>query len=146
MYENAKQAETECKRVGSYAWTNMLAATGQAVQLAVKELDTIVRGNDPYLSTDNRDSAFARAKSNRDDAYAVLNEIHNHAADIHESELELTATRAAKEQNTTKEKILKAMLKREHVRKTSTPYSATQSAVKSSKPWMNYGPRRLPRF
>jgi len=114
MYQNAKQAETKCKKVGSYNWTNMLAAAGQAVQFAIKELNSLVHGNAPYLPTDNRDSAIMRAKSNHDNAYAVLNEICNHAADIHESKLELKATTAAAEQNTTKEKILKAMLKREH--------------------------------
>jgi hypothetical protein len=37
LYQNAKQAEQEYKKVGGYAWPRMLTAAGRMVQCANEE-------------------------------------------------------------------------------------------------------------
>jgi len=106
--------------------------------------------NLPYLPSDNRDSAIAQAKFNCNNAYAVLNEIHDHAADIQESELDLMAgIKGSQGTEYYQRKILKAMLKckqpQGHAQMQTVeryllpPMLATSLAAKSSKPSTKYG-------
>jgi hypothetical protein len=58
-------------------------------------------------------SAFARAKCNRDDAYAVIHQIQARSQEIRETDRQLLAEEQATQWNTTAANALKAILKRE---------------------------------
>jgi hypothetical protein len=75
MYHNAKLAEQNCKSIGSYSWSSMLASAGLAVQLANKELRQLIQGNHPNTNEETRESAIARAKANQQECYQLLTDI-----------------------------------------------------------------------
>jgi hypothetical protein len=105
-------AEKECKKVGGHAWSRMLAAAGQMVQYANEEFRRLKNHEQVEPGVSN-ESAFARAKQNRIDAYTEIHRIHARSQELHEVDLQLMAEEQAKEQNTTVANALKAILKRE---------------------------------
>jgi hypothetical protein len=113
MYFNAKQAKETCKSVSRFSWSQMLASAGLSVQLANKEMRRLLQGNAPEVPHALRQSAIAQAKDNKNKCYEVLHTIQECSKDIRETNMELQITEAAAKQNTTKEAILKQMLKRE---------------------------------
>jgi hypothetical protein len=111
MYFNAKQAEETCKSIGQFYWSQMLASAGLSVQLANKEMRRLLQGNAPEVPHALRQSAIAQAKDNQNKCYEVLHTIQERSKDIRETDMELRITEVAAKQNTTKEAILKQMLK-----------------------------------
>jgi hypothetical protein len=111
MYTNAKQVEEQCKSAGSFAWSSMLTAAGLAVQLANQELRQLLQGNVPTISDETQTSAIARAKNNREECYEFLYSIQEQADTLRETDMELRIEEEAIKNNTTKEAILKAILR-----------------------------------
>jgi hypothetical protein len=75
LYFHAKTAEKECKKVGGHAWSRMLAAAGWMVQYANEEFRRCKNHEQVEPGVTN-ESAFARAKQNRTDAYTKIHQIH----------------------------------------------------------------------
>jgi hypothetical protein len=113
MYRNAKLDEQNCKSVGSYSWSSMLALAGLAVQLANKELRQLIQGNHPNTNDETRESAMARAKANQRDCYQMLTDIKEQANGLRKTNLKLRIKDVASKHHTTHESALKAILRRE---------------------------------
>jgi hypothetical protein len=96
MNKNAQQAESKCKVVGKWSWSNMLASAGQAMQIAKRELKELVQGATPGTCHDDRESAIARAKHNVTQATEIRDAILARADDLRETDLELRAEAEAK--------------------------------------------------
>lgn len=88
-----------------------MAAAGKVAQRANEEFRRW-KTHEVRHPTETNSSAFARAKHNREDAYAELARINARAEELRETDFELQVQEAAAQQNTTKEKILKAILRR----------------------------------
>jgi alpha-galactosidase/6-phospho-beta-glucosidase family protein len=72
LYSNAKQAEPKCKKVGQFAWSQMLVSAGKMVQYANEEYRRW-KNHEFSESNESNDDAFARAKQNQSDAYIQIN-------------------------------------------------------------------------
>jgi hypothetical protein len=112
LYSNAKQSKKECKKVGGYAWSRMLASTGRMVQYANEEFRRW-KNHELIQPGEANSSAFARAKQNRADAYAEIKQIHARSNNLREVDHQLMAEEQAKLHNTSTANALKAILKRE---------------------------------
>ena len=112
LYSQAKQAEKECKKVDGHAWSRMLAAAGRMVQYANEEFRHW-KNHELIEPGETNESAFARAKQNRTDAYTEVRRIQARSQELREVDLQLMADEQAKEQNTSVANALKAILKRE---------------------------------
>jgi hypothetical protein len=113
MNQNAQQAETNCKVVGKWPWSNILASAGQAMQLAGRELRELLQGAPSGTCLADRESAIARAKHNVAQATEIRDAILTRASDLRETDLELQAEAEASRNNTTKANVIKAILRRE---------------------------------
>lgn len=112
LYQNAKQAEQDCKKVGGYAWSRMLAAAGRMVQYANEEFQQW-KNHELIAPGETNEAAFERAKQNRTDAYAAIERIRARSDDIRETDLQLQAEEQAEKMNTMTAQALKAILRKE---------------------------------
>jgi hypothetical protein len=58
MYDNAKQAEPECKKVEHFAWSRMLTSAGKMVQYANEEYRRS-KNHEPSEPDESNEDAFA---------------------------------------------------------------------------------------
>jgi hypothetical protein len=86
----------------------MLAAAGRMVQYANEEFRRLKNHEQVEPGVSN-ESAFARAKQNRIDAYTEIHRIYALSQELREVYLQLMAEEQAKEQNTTVANALKAI-------------------------------------
>jgi hypothetical protein len=84
-------AEKECKKVGGHAWSRMLAAAGRMVQHANEEFWRLKNHEQVEPGRVTNESAFARAKQNRIDAYTEIHRIHARSQELREVDLQLMA-------------------------------------------------------
>jgi len=113
LYESALREEAQCKRVGPRPWSCPLLNAGQTMRLARKEFYHLVRGGRPPQELQDRDSAIAWAKQNYATAKQMIRDVRCHARQLRQTHLELRAEEYAKANNTTKEKVVNAILERE---------------------------------
>jgi hypothetical protein len=81
------------------AGTRMLAAAGRMVQYANEEFRRL-KNHEQVEPGATNESAFARPKQNRIDAYTEIHRIHARFQELREVDLQLMAEEQAKEQNT----------------------------------------------
>ena len=132
LYDFALQAENQCKRTGPSPWSPMLAAAGETVLIAGKELTRIIRGGTPTNPQDDRDSAVLKAKANLALARAMSNDVKCRAQDCRDTHLELKAVKYAEDNNITKAEALSQLQRREHLRQLFLKLGYHYKAIQTS--------------
>jgi len=102
-----------CKQVGPRPYSTPLAIAGKALQIACQEYSRIVRGGPPLDNNDNRQSAFLRSKLNYEMAQQMYGTAKKQAADLRESEQQLTVEEYARTNNMEKAAVVPQMAQRE---------------------------------